>query len=212
MDKTDIVALTVALLVWAVPLALFYMLHIPPTAKIPTHWGVNGKPNGWTNAKDFPALILVMAAITFVVWGVRYVYPRQRNVKTFARAYNAFVIGVSTILALIMSAAVLQAAGCQINASAVATAGGGALLAIAGVVTFVSKQNWAMGVRTPWGLESERAWVVSNKIGGASLITGGILIALDGLGTNTALLGLVVTLGGVVLASAAAYVAWRREQ
>ncbi len=212
MDRMDVFTLVTAVLAWAAPLALFYMLHIPPTAKIPTHWGINGEPNGWTTAKDFPALVALMAAITFVVWGIRFVYPRRENVEKFSRAYNAFVIGFSAIMALILSAAVLQAAEYNINASAVAMAGGGAALAVAGVATFVAKQNWALGVRTPWGLESEKAWDVSNRIGGASLGIGGILILLEGLGANTALLGLIVTLAGVVLASVAAYVVWRREQ
>jgi len=212
MDRTNVITIMVALLVWMVPLTLLHTLHVPHDAKIPTHWGINGEPNGWTSAKDFPALVGGMAALTFAVWGIRYIYPRQENVKKFSRAYNAFVVGFSTIMALILSAAVIQAAGYHINASAIAMTGVGATLLVAGAVTFVSRQNWAVGVRTPWGLESERAWEVSNKIGGTALVIGGILIILDGIGPHTALLGLVVALTGAILASIAAYMVWRRER
>jgi len=90
--------------------------------------------------------------------------------------------------------------------------GVGTSLILGGVVTFVSKQNWAVGIKTPWGLESERAWTVSNRIGGLSLMLGGVLVALEGLKVHTAIAGLFVVLIGIVASAIAAYVVWRREQ
>jgi len=57
MDRADVFALVIALIVWAIPLWAFYSTNLPPDAKITTHWGINGQPNGWTSAKDFPAVI-----------------------------------------------------------------------------------------------------------------------------------------------------------
>lgn len=212
MDRFDVITLLIALLVWTVPLAILHATHLPSTAKIPTHWGINGKPNGWTTAKDLPILVATLAGITIVVWGIRFVYPRQENVRRFSRAYNALVIGFSAILALILSAAILQTGGYRINANAVTMMGVGAILSVAGVVTFVSKQNWAVGIRTPWGLESEGAWEVSNRIGGAALIIGGVLVALSGIGIVSPVVGLSIILAGFIAAAVSAYVVWRREQ
>ncbi|GEM_PF-2528613 len=212
MDRFDVIALLIALLVWTIPLAILHATHLPPTAKIPTHWGINGKPNGWTTAKDIPALVATLAEITIVVWVIRFVYPRQENVRKFSRAYNALVIGFSAILALILSTAILQTSGYRINANAVTMVGVGAIISVAGAVTFVSKQNWAVGIRTPWGLESEEAWEVSNRIGGTALIIGGVLVALSGIGIVSPVVGLVIILAGFIAAAVSAYVVWRRER
>jgi uncharacterized membrane protein len=96
----------------------------------------------------------------------------------------------------------------------------GAFFALLGYVMRQIKQNYTIGVRLPWTLESEKAWDVTHAFVGRAWISVGLTTAglaaipenvIDVGGASVALL-----LGGLAVSTAAAvviaYRTWRDDQ
>ncbi len=210
MRKSDIVVLLLAMLFAALPLLFWNHLQLPPDAKIPTHFNIHGEPDSWIAVRAFPELVLWMGFLILIVWGVRFIYPKRKNIEQFRRAYNAFVMAFGVFLGVTETAMLLGAAG-VLNPTDLVMPSVGALLGVAGVVTFISRQNWAIGLRTPWGLESEKAWKRSNRIAGMMIVISGFLLALTPFCSNAPVWAFWTLVGGLVWATTVAYVEWRRD-
>mgnify|MGYP000079210153 FL=1 len=90
----------------------------------------------------------------------------------------------------------------------------GALFAILGYAMPNIRQNYTIGVRLPWTIESEAAWDASHRFIGGIWILVGVATALLGyLGLSiaailTLLIGLTLSVAGTVFV---AYRVYRRE-
>jgi uncharacterized membrane protein len=96
----------------------------------------------------------------------------------------------------------------------------GAFFALLGYVMPQIKQNYTIGVRLPWTLESEKAWNASHAfIGRAWVAVGATTAALAAIPETVVDLGgapVVVLLGGLAVSTVAtiviAYRTWRDDQ
>jgi uncharacterized membrane protein len=76
------------------------------------------------------------------------------------------------------------------------------------------RQNWFMGIRTPWTLSSERSWRETHRIGGRLFMAGGLFLVVAAL-VNRHLPGWVILVAVAVpsvIALVISYVEWRADQ
>ncbi len=190
-----------------IPILAYFAIHFPAGAKIPVHWNANMAADQYVTPQEFIWYLLGMLGVYAFLALAPRIFPRREHVERFGRTYEIFIVSFAVVISSIMLAAELYAAGYVSNPTTIVKVGVGALLLISGTVAYISRSNWIIGVRTPWGLESERAWRASNVIGGASLGVAGIAMLL---GANGYLV-LGIILAGTVAAIVAAYAVWRRE-
>ncbi|GAC1413300.1 MAG: SdpI family protein [Gemmatimonadaceae bacterium] len=183
-------------------------------AMIPTHWNMDGQPDGWSGrafgAWLFPVLMLGM-------WGLLRVLPaidpRGVNYAKFGGAYEA-IIDALMIFLFGMHVVVLRGAlGEPVQVGRVVPFGIGVLLIVIGNLLPRCRPNWFIGIRTPWTLSSDRVWEKTHRLGGRLFVAAGLLIA------SVALFWAqwihIVQLTAVVLATGSAviysYLEWKRE-
>lgn len=187
--------------------------RLPET--IPTHWDMDGQPNGWSSrafgAWFTPVLLLGMWALVRILPAID---PKGANYAKFGGAFEAIIESLMLFLLgmhiLLLRAGLGQSAPMQ----RVVPFAVGILLIVVGNLLPRMRPNWFVGIRTPWTLSSDRVWEKTHRFGGRVFVAGGILILLSAFGAPQ--LASIVLVTVVVLSMAAvliySYAEWKREQ
>lgn len=154
-------------------------LTIPAGTQIPTHWGIDGRPDGWTPKE--PGLLLLPAVtllLTLLLVVLPRFEPRRRNLARSSGAYRIVVVGIVVLMGGLHFVAVLAAAGTPIEMGRVVSFGVGILFALIGNVLGKVRSNFMFGIRTPWTLASDLAWNRTHRFLGRIWVAGGLVLAL----------------------------------
>jgi uncharacterized membrane protein len=170
-----------------------------------THWNAAGVADGtmpkfWGQV-TVPAVTAGVVALTFLAPKLD---PKRENIEAFRGVYNDFVVVFTAFLALVHGVALAINLGYDVPINAVIYAGVGLLFVYLGTVLRTARQNWVIGIRTPWTLSDERVWERTHAVGGRLFVASGLL-ALLGAFTGPYAVYLVV---GPVLVSSLALVAY----
>jgi uncharacterized membrane protein len=189
-------------------------MQLPADAVLAIHWNINGVADGFAG-KEALLIIPVTAALTGgLLWlAVRY-DPKRANIARSADALGLVVVALSLLVAVTQSAIINSGFGEAARLDSAAPIVAGALFAILGYAMPNIRQNYTIGVRLPWTIESEAAWDASHRfIGGLWILIGAITALLGFLGLSAAailtlLIGLTLSIAGTVFV---AYRVYRRE-
>lgn len=212
----SILAVSALVLAVEVGASLWAGSVIPAGARVPTHWGIDGRVDGWSS-KEWalwftPVLTVGVAALLVVLPRFE---PRRTNLMRSGTAYAIAIAGVLVLLAGIHVASLVAATGRSVPMGRVAVVGVGALFALLGSLFGRIRSNFMFGVRTPWTLSSERSWAETHRLMGRLWLTlGGLLVvlALAGLPEVVLFVTLFVGIGAtLVVAFAYSYVVWSRD-
>lgn len=214
MIKAGLTATLVALAAMIV-ISAYGFITIPEDAVIARHWGLHGQPDGWSPRNH--ALIgmpLAAVVLALVFAAIPAIDPRTENVRRSRGLYLSAWIGAVVLLTLVHASIVLSATRGGEMDPAIVLYAVSALFAVMGNFLAKSRSSWFLGVRTPWSLSSEHAWIAANR-------TTGWLFVLTGAGAAAAGLlrraedGFAVLVAGALAAALAgvvvSYIAWRRD-
>lgn len=190
-------------------------------AQVPVHWGASGAVDGWGPSWLAP----VLGAAPFGLLALLYIAPQidpkgesyalsGRFYLVFVCVFTAFMCGISWLGELTVWG-IMPAAG-AVNVVMGVTVG----LLLVGVGNYLPRvrQNYTMGVKTPWALADPDSWRRTQRFGGACLMVAGVVVAASGLAASLLPAGwvmgsiVVATLCAVVAPGAYSYLLWRRGQ
>jgi uncharacterized membrane protein len=170
--------------------------HLPP--RVTTHWGLNGRPNGysprwmmWVLGPGFLAGISLLTAV------LPWLSPRRFEVSSFRSTYLFIMTAVFVMMGYIYGVVLWAGSGRHMDIADIVRAVQGAVclfFAVIGNVMGKVQRNFFIGVRTPWTLASERVWRATHRFAARCMVAAGLL-------------GLVLVLAGVQLASIAVILA-----
>lgn len=194
--KDEILPLAMVAATWA--LTAYFWPHLP--ARVPTHWGIDGKPNGWM-PMPWGAIVgpLIGTGVYLLLTLVPFIDPRRAHWATTMTFYPAlkttlmaFFAGI-TYLALAAAASPAHQLGRQGLFVAI-----GLLFLVLGNYLPKVRSNWFVGVRTPWTLSNDEVWARTNRVTGRLFMAAGVAIAAcGGLAQPWPLIVMVVTIGGI---------------
>jgi uncharacterized membrane protein len=143
---------------------------------IPMNWGFDGrvsydaKVNIWWIAGMSPAIALLFLAIPKID-------PRKKNYEKFRGFYDGFCLFMMLFLLgmtiIIISEALTPG---RIAVSTVIVASTGLLFIFLGNMMPKIKNNFFVGIRTPWTLSSVEVWNKTHRLGGYLWFFAGFLI------------------------------------
>ena len=198
--------LLVAFSVWAYP-------RLPP--RVPIHWGLDGRPDGWST----PLVATVVAPVILAGLGLLFtvlprIDPRRESYIRHQRAYWQLVNGILIAVAGVQLLVVGSGLGWNVNVGMGVALLVGGLFVYLGILLPRMEANWFVGIRTPWTLSSDRVWRETHRVGAGGFIVLGLLVMALGV-IQTAWL-LYVTLafgllwgGGIMWYS---WKLWKRER
>jgi len=145
----------------------YALAHVPADARVPVHFDVYGRPNGYA-----PAWVglLSLPFITAALWGLRAILPRidprGDRLARSGRAFDTICVATSAVLAAGQTLIVGGTLGVSINAGHFLLAMLGLFLMVIGNVFGKLRWNYTVGIRTPWTLADERVWDQTHRFGG----------------------------------------------
>jgi uncharacterized membrane protein len=151
---------------------------------IATHFGVDGRPNGFT--PKLPGLVLLPfmgVLLTGLLSVLPTIMPRNARLERSWGPYKVVWLAVLSLFLAIHVAMLAYALGIQVDMPRAVVVGVGALIAVIGNLSGKIRYNYVFGIRTPWTLSDERVWDHTHRFAGRALVLGGLMMLIVGLVT-----------------------------
>jgi uncharacterized membrane protein len=146
------VALMLAASAWVRP-------QLPDGVRIPIHWGLDGKPNGYGGAAMGLLCTPVLAAVMAVVLGLTPLMDKDlARSRPSLRAYRGLWMALLALLALTHACLLAAALQADVPVDRVVLGALGALLAYGGSVLKHLEPNHVIGIRTRATLGDPELW------------------------------------------------------
>jgi uncharacterized membrane protein/pimeloyl-ACP methyl ester carboxylesterase len=159
----------------ALPLIYFGLVYAQLPDIIPTHFNMEGQPDGYSSKRGFA--IGSGALLLFMYLLLRYVPsldPTQRLTDgVYGRirlTVSLFLSGIFTFIVYIIHTGLTGSLTLDIILSATYL-----LLAGVGNIMLSVPQNYFVGIKTPWALASEANWRKTHRLAGKLWVMGGLL-------------------------------------
>ena len=155
-----------------------YLYHYMPE-KMASHWDGNGGVNGYMPKLLGLFLLPVISAILFLAFMlIPKIDPLKGNIEKFRGHFDVFILLLFVFLFYVHMLTMLWNLSYRFNIIQLLAPALGMIIYYAGVMTENAKQNWFIGVRTPWTLSSEVVWDKTNKLAGKLFKVAGVLAAI----------------------------------
>lgn len=138
---------------------------LPETVAL--HWGISGEADGWGGRIWGAGLGPLLLGVVFFLFSILpTIDPLQENVRRFERDYNRFFAALAAFLFYLHALSLIANLGVRFNMGALLSPALGGLWFVIGGLLLHAKQNWFIGIRTPWTLSSGEVWDKTHELGG----------------------------------------------
>ena len=174
--KTTIIVTT---LITLLPIVFGLIIWKKLPEQIATHWGADGQADGYSG-KAFAVFGMpcILAALQLFVSFITLNDPKRRNIHKKPLALVLWIIPVVSVLMNCMTYAV--ALGMKVDVGIIVSILIGLLFIILGNYMPKLQQNYTVGIRIPWTLNSTENWNRTHRLGGKMFILGGFLLIITG--------------------------------
>lgn len=179
MIKKNLKILVITSIVTVLPMLVGIILWNKLPDQIPVHWNAAGEIDGWSS-KPFAVfgIPLMMVAFQWICGLALSADPKRSNHGPKLVQLSLWIIPV---ISIILSAITYAAAmGNGIKVEFILPLSMGLLFAILGNYLPKCKQNYTVGIKLPWTLNSEENWNKTHRLAGWVWMIGGIAIILLG--------------------------------
>lgn len=147
-----------------------------------SHWNAWGEVDGYME-KDFALFLLpsIILAIAGFLYLVPRIDPLRENIEKFQRQYDGFIFLFVLFLSYVYFLQIAWSLGLSFDMNRMMVPGLGVLFIYIGTLCRDCKQNWFVGVRTPWTLSSERVWDKTHTLAEKLFVWIGLLWIVVGL-------------------------------
>lgn len=140
-----------------------------------THWGLDGKPNGWSSRGfavfALPAIILALHWLC-ILFTARDPKNKDQNGKVFG-----VVLWITPIVSLFVNGMVYAVSlGETFSPYAITNLLMGLLFVVIGNYMPKCRQNHTIGIKMKWTLENEENWNATHRVAGKVWVVGGLLL------------------------------------
>jgi len=181
--------------------------------RMASHWGSSGSVNGYMPKLWGLFLMPIISIILFLAFLViPKIDPLKENIAKFRSYFDLFILLIFGFLFYLYLLTIAWNLGYRFNIIQLMAPAFGLLIYYAGVLIENSKQNWFIGIRTPWTLSSEKVWNKTNRQAGKLFKAAGVIAVLGAVFPQYAIALILVS---VILAAiyplAYSYLEYQRE-
>lgn len=180
--------------------------------QIPTHFGLDGQPDSWSD-RTFAVFFLpcIPAVIHILCILVTSIDPKGKNISP--RVYNA-ILWINPVISLFVSSTMYSCAlGYVTRVNTIICTLSGILFIVIGNYLPKCRQNYTVGIRLPWTLADEDNWNRTHRLAGPLWMAGGLIILLAGIfGISPGVVTVAVLAVMVLVPSIYSYMLYRQKQ
>lgn len=128
-------------------------------ARVPIHWNIHGQVDGWGD-KAWAVFLLpgIMTALLALFAVLPWLSPRRFSLNSFLGVYWFIIAAIQATMAYIHGLTLWAAWVGPVDITRALLIGLLAMFGLIGGAMSRVKQNFWVGVRTPWTIASERVW------------------------------------------------------
>ncbi len=143
-----------------------------------SHWNAQGIVDGYSskllNVLMFPILQIILFVLLIIIPKLD---PKRKNIEKFEKQFFLFISVFLLFIALLQLQVFLWNIGILISMAVAMPILMGLLFIFVGQLLKDAKQNYSIGIRTPWTLASEKVWGNTHRLGAILFtVSGGISI------------------------------------
>ena len=170
--KSEILIVGIALLSFAI--GVYYYPQMPE--QMASHWNAKGQVDDYLS--KFWGLFLIpitLVGLALLFMAVPRVDPLRENIEKFRRYYDGFVILFMIFMICVYLATILWSIEIRISLNVFLPIAAGIMFIGAGILCENTKQNWFIGIRTPWTMSSESVWDKTHRMAGKLFKIAGVI-------------------------------------
>ncbi len=163
MSKSEILIVGIALLSFAI--GIYYYPQMPE--QMASHWNARGQVDDYLS--KFWGLFLIpitLVGLALLFMAVPRIDPLRENIEKFRKYYDGFVILFMIFMICVYLMTILWSIEIRISPNLFLPIAAGIMFIGAGILVENTKQNWFIGIRTPWTMSSESVWDKTHRMGG----------------------------------------------
>lgn len=167
--------LLISSLVILSPIALGLILGDALPARMATHWGIDGKADGWSSRS---LAICVVPVFTLIVHWVCVLMAAKdpKNKKQSSKMFGV-ILWICPVTSLFSCGIIYAAAlGGEFRVDLLGLPPLGLMFVLIGNYLPKCKQNYTIGIRVKWALENEENWNATHRVAGKAWVIGGLLL------------------------------------
>jgi len=136
-------------------------------SQIATHWGISGQADDYSS-KTFGLFFMPVLSVFlfFLFISLPKIDPYKKNFDQFKNYFQNFINLIFAFFFYVYLITIVWNLGINFNMIQILSPAFAALFYYAGVLMSHAKQNWFVGIRTPWTMSNELVWDKTHKIGG----------------------------------------------
>ena len=164
-----------------IPFIYLFEVYSSLPSIVPTHFGIDGKPNGYSGKSSLVWILGLVALISGGCYLLIKYLPKIDPKKTAGMASGKLrniALAVVALMAAIMISIVYSGIHGIFSFSRILNPLLGIFFTIVGNLMYNIKPNYFVGVRIPWTLENEDNWRATHRVAGVLWVIGGLLITI----------------------------------
>ena len=179
MKKINLNLLFLTSIFTLLPILVGLILWKDLPASLPSHFGLDGQADGFSSKLEVVFLIpLVMLGLHFFAVVVTSLDPKASHVSPKMKTLIYWLVPfISGLVQLSIYGAALGLIG---NSTRIGLVMVGIVFLVVGNYLPKTKQNYTVGIRLPWTLDSEENWNKTHRLAGRLWVLGGAIILLNG--------------------------------
>ncbi|SCP99600.1 SdpI family protein [Anaerobium acetethylicum] len=185
MDKMMMISTAVCLL----PILLSLIIYDRLPDQVVIHWNAAGEPDDYAS-KAFAAfgLPFILAAINMFTHFMLNNDPKRANSPVALKLMGKWIVPVVSVIMIPLS--LFTSMGVDAPIARTVPAAVGIMVIACGIYLPKCRQNYTVGIKLPWTLDSEENWNRTHRMAGYLWIAGGvciIVVSLLGVWTGQAI-------------------------
>jgi uncharacterized membrane protein len=146
--------------------------------KVPIHWNYKGEIDDWGTRYSLIGFLFLLPVLTYVLMLVIPKIDPKKRVELMGGKYYQIKF-VLVVFMSVLALFIIHSSNSQtLSSPSIVFVLLGALFMALGNYFKVIKQNYFLGIKTPWTLESEEVWKLTHILAGKLWIVGGLLIVI----------------------------------
>ena len=182
---------------------------------IPTHWGINGQPDDW-GSKVWAAWLIPGISIVFMLLFpfLAKIDPKSENYKKFSGPYQAIqtlLIAFMAFIFFLQYYFTFYPARQELMTPIMLSAMGVMFIVLGNTMGKV-RQNFFVGLKTPWTLADPEVWQKSQRLAGWMFVIAGIIFLLEAwLQLYVGIVFIIVILAIVLVPTVYSYLLFKKK-
>ncbi len=179
MIKKHLKTMVITSLVTLLPILPGLVLWSRLPQELPTHWNLSGEVDRSAGkAMVVLGMPLMLLALQWLLCFLLSVDPKRRNHSEKLQALSLWIVPV--LCNVVLAVCYATAMGHEVMVNVLVPMLIGLLFVLIGNYLPKCKQNYTIGFKIPWTLNSEENWNRTHRVAGWTMVVGGITVMLIG--------------------------------